>query len=71
MCNIRSVLLSLLTAVVVAGCAASGGGAKDLGLVRTIAAELGVEILVPEEPQITAALGAALMASRQVSSRAT
>jgi predicted CoA-substrate-specific enzyme activase len=52
-------------------CAVTGGGAKDLGLVRTIAAELGVEILVPEEPQITAALGAALMASGQISSTNT
>jgi (R)-2-hydroxyacyl-CoA dehydratese activating ATPase len=52
-------------------CAVTGGGAKDLGLVRTIAAELGVEVLVPEEPQITAALGAALMASGQTSYRGT
>lgn len=41
-------------------CAVTGGGAKDIGLVRTIEAELGVRVLVPEEPQISAALGAAL-----------
>jgi predicted CoA-substrate-specific enzyme activase len=42
-------------------CAVTGGGAKDAGLVRTIEAELGVNVLVPEEPQITAALGAAIL----------
>ena len=44
-------------------CAVTGGGAKDIGLVRTIEAELGVTVLVPEEPQISAALGAALLAT--------
>ena len=43
-------------------CAVTGGGAKDIGLVRTLEAELGVKILVPEEPWISAALGAALLA---------
>jgi predicted CoA-substrate-specific enzyme activase len=42
-------------------CAVTGGGAKDMGLVRTLANELGVPVLVPEEPQISAALGAALL----------
>jgi len=42
-------------------CAITGGGAKDIGLVRTLEAELGVNLLVPEEPQISAALGAALL----------
>lgn len=46
-------------------CAVTGGGAKDSGLVKTIEAELGAGVLVPEEPRITAALGAALMASYQ------
>lgn len=41
-------------------CVVTGGGAKDIGLVRTLESELGVNILVPEEPQITAAIGAAL-----------
>ncbi len=44
-------------------CAVTGGGAKDAGLVRAIAAELSLQLSVPEEPQITAALGAALLAS--------
>jgi predicted CoA-substrate-specific enzyme activase len=44
-------------------CALTGGGAKDTGLVHTLEAELGLRILVPEEPWITAALGAALLAS--------
>ncbi len=42
-------------------CAVTGGGAKDIGLVRTLETELGVKLLVPEEPQISAALGAALL----------
>jgi predicted CoA-substrate-specific enzyme activase len=42
-------------------CAVTGGGAKDMGLVRTLADELGVPVLVPEEPQVSAALGAALL----------
>ena len=43
-------------------CAVTGGGAKDSGLVRQIEASLGSALLVPEEPQISAAFGAALMA---------
>jgi (R)-2-hydroxyacyl-CoA dehydratese activating ATPase len=42
-------------------CAITGGGAKDIGLVRTLEAELGVKVFVPEEPWISAALGAALL----------
>lgn len=42
-------------------CAVTGGGAKDIGLVRTLEAELGVKTLIPEEPWISAALGAALL----------
>jgi predicted CoA-substrate-specific enzyme activase len=48
-------------------CVVTGGGARDIGLVRTLEAELGVRVLVPEEPQITAALGAALRAHQLVS----
>ncbi len=47
-------------------CAVTGGGAMDIGLVKAIAAELGTNILVPEVPQITAALGAALIAKERV-----
>jgi len=43
------------------GCAVTGGAAKDSGLVRELEAELNLRVLVPREPQITAALGAALL----------
>lgn len=39
-----------------------GGGAKDTGLTASISEALQTEPLVPEEPQIVAALGAALVA---------
>jgi activator of 2-hydroxyglutaryl-CoA dehydratase len=58
-----SKIANLVTRVgLVPECAVTGGGAKDIGLVRTLEAELGSDILTPGEPQITAALGAALMA---------
>jgi len=60
---IASKIANLVTRVgLVPTCAVTGGGAKDRGLVRTLEAELGSEIVVPEEPQITAALGATLLA---------
>jgi predicted CoA-substrate-specific enzyme activase len=46
-------------------CALVGGGAKNIGLVRNIEEGLGVTVLVPQEPQIVAALGAALMAEEK------
>jgi predicted CoA-substrate-specific enzyme activase len=39
-----------------------GGGAKDEGLVRALEEVTGYPIIVPPEPQLTAALGAAIMA---------
>jgi (R)-2-hydroxyacyl-CoA dehydratese activating ATPase len=42
-------------------CAITGGGAKDMGLVKTLESELEVKVLIPEEPWISAALGAALL----------
>ena len=39
----------------------TGGGAKNKGLLRAVSEQLGHEILVPEEPLITGALGAALL----------
>ncbi len=42
----------------------AGGGAKDIGLVRNIEEATGVKLLVPPEPQILAALGAWLIASK-------
>lgn len=43
-------------------CVATGGGALDAGLVKALETELGTKVLVPESPQISAALGAALLA---------
>jgi predicted CoA-substrate-specific enzyme activase len=39
----------------------TGGGAKNKGLVKAVSEQLGREVLVPEEPLITGALGAALL----------
>ncbi len=58
-----SKIVNLVTRVgLVRNCAVTGGGTKDIGLIKTIESELGVKVLVPDEPQITAALGAALLA---------
>jgi len=48
-------------------CALIGGGAKDIGLVKSIEERLGRRLLLPEEPQIVAALGAALIAGEKAS----
>ncbi len=42
-------------------CAVTGGGAKDAGLVRRLQEKMAIPLLVPEEPLLTAALGAGLM----------
>jgi activator of 2-hydroxyglutaryl-CoA dehydratase len=42
--------------------AMSGGGARDMGLVQALKEIRGHDILVPPKPQMTAALGAALIA---------
>jgi predicted CoA-substrate-specific enzyme activase len=44
-------------------CALSGGGGLDAGLIRAVEAKLGVSILLPPQPQIITALGAAIMAA--------
>lgn len=44
----------------------SGGVAKNAGVVALMSERLGVDISVPQEPQIVGALGAALMARREV-----
>ncbi len=41
--------------------ALTGGGAKNIGLVRALEARLGYKVLVPPEPLLTGAIGAALM----------
>ena len=41
--------------------ALTGGGAKNIGLVKALEAKLGFPVLVPPEPLITGAIGAALL----------
>ncbi|MBN2243157.1 MAG: 2-hydroxyglutaryl-CoA dehydratase [Acidobacteria bacterium] len=41
----------------------SGGVARNTGVVRALEEELGKKVLLPENPQLTAALGAALFAA--------
>jgi predicted CoA-substrate-specific enzyme activase len=43
-------------------CAICGGGALNIGLVTRVEQELGINVLVPQHPQIVTALGAALAA---------
>jgi predicted CoA-substrate-specific enzyme activase len=40
----------------------TGGGGEDAGLVQAIGNALGIEVLVPREPRVTAAFGAACLA---------
>jgi predicted CoA-substrate-specific enzyme activase len=42
----------------------SGGVSKNIGIIRAMEAKLGKPVLVPEDPQIVGALGAALVAQR-------
>ncbi len=49
-------------------CVFTGGGAKNLGLVKMIGDTIGKNLLVPEEPFITGAIGAALMALEKAGS---
>lgn len=46
-------------------CGLTGGGAEDIGLVEKIGEALGIKVLVPEQPRITAALGAACIATER------
>jgi len=46
-------------------CALIGGGGLDIGLVKSIEDELHIRLLVPDQPQIIAALGAALLAQER------
>jgi (R)-2-hydroxyacyl-CoA dehydratese activating ATPase len=41
----------------------TGGGAEDVGLVRAVSEALELSVLVPENPRLTAALGAACLAA--------
>ena len=49
-------------------CALTGGGALDAGLVKRVEEKLGIHLLVPPQPQLTAALGAALLAEERLAS---
>ncbi len=46
-------------------CAISGGGGLDIGLIKNLEEKLGVQLLVPPQPQIVTALGAAIMAEEK------
>lgn len=42
----------------------TGGVAKNVGLIKALEEELDVRLIIPEEPQIVGALGAAILASK-------
>jgi activator of 2-hydroxyglutaryl-CoA dehydratase len=42
--------------------AVTGGGARNVGLVRALEDKLGSKVLIPEEPLLTGAIGAAICA---------
>jgi activator of 2-hydroxyglutaryl-CoA dehydratase len=44
-----------------------GGVSKNIGIIRAMETKLGKQVLVPEEPQLVAALGAALVAQEGLS----
>ncbi|UCD83526.1 MAG: 2-hydroxyglutaryl-CoA dehydratase [Deltaproteobacteria bacterium] len=44
----------------------TGGVAKNIGVKRALEGEIGMEIIVPDEPQIIGALGAALIARERL-----
>jgi predicted CoA-substrate-specific enzyme activase len=44
-------------------CAVCGGGALNTALIRSIETELNTSLLVPQQPQLVAALGAAIIAT--------
>jgi activator of 2-hydroxyglutaryl-CoA dehydratase len=44
----------------------TGGVAKNIGMQKALEAEIGLEILIPEEPQIMGALGAAILAKAEL-----
>jgi activator of 2-hydroxyglutaryl-CoA dehydratase len=46
----------------------TGGVAKNAGMKKALEDKIGMEIIVPEAPQITGALGAAILASERVDS---
>lgn len=66
-----SKILNLLQRVRPEGdCALTGGGAKDVGLVTAVEEKIEAKLLVPPEPLISGALGAALLAEERLKSPA-
>jgi len=51
-------------------CAIIGGGALNVGLVKSIEEELGIKAMVPSHPELIAALGAAVIAEKGQTSTA-
>jgi len=50
-------------------CAISGGGALNTGLIKKVEENLGIQLLVPPQPQLINALGAAIMAEGELNKR--
>ncbi len=46
-------------------CAISGGGGLDIGLIKRVEEKLEIQLLVPPQPQIITALGAAIVAEEK------
>ena len=47
-------------------CAISGGGGLNIGLIKRVAEKLEVQLLVPTQPQLITALGAAIIAEDEI-----
>ena len=61
-----SKILAMVRKVSMEGaCGITGGGARDAGLVQTLEETIGQRLIVPPEPFITAAIGAALLAAEK------
>jgi predicted CoA-substrate-specific enzyme activase len=52
-------------------CAICGGGALNIALVKTIESELNTSLLVPPNPQLITALGAAIIATTSATSKSS
>ena len=48
-------------------CAISGGGGLNVGLIKSLEEKLGIQLLVPPQPQFITALGAAIIAEERQS----
>lgn len=63
---ISSKISSMIEKIKLVGqCAVTGGGGKNSGLVKMLEKTIKTEVLVPDEPLISAAIGAALMATEK------